>query len=61
VRRQTIQDRLHAVFAYAKIEIAAGVAPDTIYCALLIACVHSDGLKNCFVYRATLCHDDVKS
>ena len=45
VRRQTVQDRPHAMLAYAKIKIATGVAPDTIYRALLIAYVHFDGLK----------------
>ena len=45
VRRQTIQDRPHAVLAYAEIEIAAGVAPDAIHRALLVGYGHSGGLE----------------
>ena len=43
--RQPVQDRPHAMLAYAEIEIATSVAPDAIDRALLIARVHSEGLK----------------
>ena len=45
MRRQAIQDRPHGMLAYTKIEIAAGVAPDALCRALLIAPLHSAWLK----------------
>ena len=45
MRRQAVQDRPHGMLAYAEIEIAAGIAPDALYRALLVAYRHSGGLE----------------
>ena len=45
MRRQTVQDRPHAVLAHAEIEIAAGVTPDALHSALLVGYGHSGGLE----------------